>query len=107
MKDEFSERLKRTINTEDGFIIDGKRTIIPPWGKCIPVSELIGATITEIHAESQTFEATISEKTIRAECNDNDGITISSIQIDATGNESTKAIPMTLKNYCDNGEDEE
>jgi hypothetical protein len=52
---DYEAQLKRTIFTEDGFIIDGKRTIVPPWGYYIPVSELIGATITEIHPRSEIF----------------------------------------------------
>jgi hypothetical protein len=93
MEDLFEDQLKRTIHTEDGFIIDGRRTIVPRCGKRIPASELIGAKITAIYPESQMFTAEIMEKTIHASCNDNDGITIGAIEIDDTTGD-TKAIKM-------------
>ena len=106
MKDTFEEQLKRTIHTEDGFIIDGRRTIVTYLNEHIPASELIGATITVIHPRSNSFTATIAEKTIHAECNDNDGITISAIEIDYTPGDPIRKIPKQPYNY-DEDEDED
>jgi hypothetical protein len=105
---QWNEKLKRTIHTEDGFIVDGRRTIVPPWKKMIHPSELIGATITEITSHS-SFKAAIGEKIINVNCEEDD-IEISSIEIDASDNELLTAIRGNYINtedyYGDENEDE-
>jgi hypothetical protein len=102
--DEWESRTKRMIRTEDGWIIDGRRTIVRPYGKRIPLSELIGATITELNDTG--FMATISEKTIRAEFCSHDGFFIETITIDAGDKENLKAIKMNLEDWIQNDDED-
>lgn len=95
------------VRTEDGFILDGVRVISIPWGKYVPVSELIGATIVSINQRHGTFSARICEKTIHAESNDNGGITISRISIPFEEGDSVKPIDFPDDIYTDGDEEED
>jgi hypothetical protein len=77
----FEGKMKRTIFLPDGHIVDGKRTYTNTTD-INPAAELIGATIVSAFPNAQTFFAVLSEKKYCIECNDNDGMVITSIEID-------------------------
>jgi len=77
----YEEKLKRTKFLDDGFIVDGKRTYTNTTD-INPGSELIGATIVSVFPNAGTFFAVLSEKKYCIECNDDDGMVITSIEID-------------------------
>jgi hypothetical protein len=78
---DFDKKMKRTTFLHDGFIVDGKRTYTNTTD-INPGSELIGATIVGVFPNAGTFFAVISEKKYCVECNDNDGMVITSVEID-------------------------
>jgi hypothetical protein len=74
---------KRMIQTDDGYILDGRRIVFPSMDKKYPLTELIGATIVDVFPKCHCFMAVQSEKTYHVEANDNDGMIIDSVVFDA------------------------